>query len=102
MLPFINIEYNGLCLDIFEKDLALVQFITDADFCNKIGYDYSAVSRLKKVYKRIRFDVEGHTEPFCAFVEAGNSTRIFVNPHILYNGTRPDMVAVLGSFCNSA
>lgn len=37
-----------------------------------------------------------------AFVEAGSSTRIFVNPHILYNGTRPDMVAVLGSFCNSA
>ena len=102
MLPFISIEYNCLCLDIFEKDLAMVQFMTDADFCNRIGYDYSAVSRLKKIYKRIRFDVVGHTEPFCAFVETGDSSRIFVNPHILYNGTRPDMVAVLGSFCNGA
>lgn len=100
MLPFISIEYNGLCLDIFERDLSMVQFMTNVDFCNRIGYDYSAISRLKRVYKRIRFDVEGHTEPFCAFVEAGDSTRIFVNPHILYNGTRPDMVAVLGSFCN--
>jgi len=102
MLPFISIEYNGLCGDIFEKDLALVQFMTDADFCNRIGYDYSAVSRLKKIYRRIRFDVDGHMEPFCAFVEAGDSTRIFVNPHILYNGTRPEMVAVLGSFCKDA
>lgn len=100
MLPFISIEYNGLCLDIFERDLSMVQFMSDADFCSRIGYDYSAVSRLKGIYKRIRFDVEEHTEPFCAFVETGDNTRIFVNPHILYNGTRPDMVAVLGSFCN--
>lgn len=101
MLPFISIEYNGLCLDIFEKDLAAVRFMNDADFCKQIGYNYSAVSRLKRIYKRIHFDVEGHTEPFCAFVEAGNSTKIFVNPRILYNGTKPDMVEVLGSFCAS-
>lgn len=99
MLPFVSIQYNGLCSNIFEKDLDLVQFITDKDFCKKIGYNYSAVSRLKKIYKAIRFDVEGHTEPFCAFVDAGNGTKIYVNPHILYNGTRPDMVAMLGSFC---
>lgn len=102
MIPFISVEYNGLCPDIFEKDLSLVQFMTDADFCNRIDYDYSAVSRLKRIYRKIRFDVDGHTEPFCAFVETGDSTRIFVNPHILYNGTRPDMVAVLGSFCKDA
>lgn len=102
MLPFISIEYNGLCLNIFEKDLDLVQFMSNSDFCSKVGYDCSNISRLKGIYKKIRFDVEDHTEPFCAFVEAGNSTRIFVNPHILYNGTRPDMVAVLGGFCKGA
>ena len=102
LLPFISVQYNGLCLNIFEKDLNAVQFMSDIDFCDLIGYDRSAVSRLKRIYKKIRFEVDGHTEPFCAFVDVGDSTRIFVNPRILYNGTRPDMVAVLGSFCKDA
>jgi len=99
MLPFISIQYNGLCSNIFQKDLSMVRYLSDKDFCEKIGYDYSAVSRLRKTYKAIRFDVEDHTEPFCAFVDAGERTKIYVNPHILYNGTRPDIVAILGSFC---
>ena len=102
MLPYISIEYNGLCSNIFEKDLNLVQFMTDKEFCNRIDYSYAAVSRLKDIYRGIRFDVDGHLEPFCAFVEVWNTTKIYVNPHILYNGTRPDIVAVLGNFCNGA
>ena len=99
MIPFINIQYNMLCEDIFERDLYNIRQMTDKDFCRRIGYDYSQIARLRKVYKNIRFEVDGHMEAFCAFVDAGCGTRIYVNPHILYSGTRPDLVEVLGCFC---
>lgn len=99
MIPFINIQYNILCENIFERDLDNIQQMTDKDFCREIGYGYSQIARLRKVYKNIRFEVDGRMEVFCAFVDAGCGTRIYVNPHILYSGTRPDLVEVLGSFC---
>lgn len=99
MLPYINIQHNILCHNIFEKDLHNLHQMTDKDFCREIGYDYSQIARLRKVYKGICFEVNGRMEAFCAFVDAGHGTRIYVNPHILYSGTRPDSVEVLGAFC---
>ena len=99
MIPFINIQYNMLCENIFERDLDNIRQMTDKDFCREISYDYSQIARLRKVYKNIRFEVDGRMEAFCAFVDAGCGTRIYINPHILYSGTRPDLVEVLGSFC---
>ena len=103
MLPYINIQYNILCYDdVFEKNLNNIRQMTDKEFCKEIGYDYSQIARLRKVYRNIRFEVGGRMEAFCAFVDAGCGTRIYVNPHVLYSGTRPDLVEVLGSFCASA
>lgn len=59
LLPFISIQYNGLCYDIFEKDLYHVPFMDNKGFCSAIGYDYSSVSKLIKRYKKILFDVDG-------------------------------------------
>lgn len=102
MLPFINIEYNILCYNIFETDLQNIQCLTVKDFCKEIGFDYSTASRLIKRYSRICFDVNGEQEPFCAFVYAAGETKIFVNPHILYSGKDYHRVEVLGAFCKTA
>lgn len=102
MLPYVNIEYNILCRNILEKDLDNVQQISDKEFCDMIGYDYSAISRLKKIYRSIRFDVEGHTGPFCVFVDTGDKTKVCINPRVLYSGSSPEKVEIIGSFCKDA
>lgn len=102
MLPYINIQYNVLCKNPYETDIAHVEPLTVREFCNLIGHSYSTVARLREAYSRIRFMVNGQQELFCAFVSDGSSlddARIFVNPHVFYSGTDPERVEVLGHFC---
>mgnify|MGYP000001330861 FL=1 len=104
MLPYINIQYNVLCKNPYEPDIASIEPLTVREFCELIGHSYSTVARLREAYSRIRFAVNGQQELFCAFVYDGNSlddARIFVNPHIFYSGTDPERVEVLGHFCKS-
>lgn len=102
MLPFINLEFNVLCKNPTEKDLTKIDFLSVAEFCHLIDYDISQLNRLLKIYKSIKFDVKENQERFCAFVSDGinrNSSKIFVNPHVLYNGSNYNQVKVLGAFC---
>ena len=102
MLPYVSVQYNMLCHNPDEADLDKVEPMSVREFCEKIGYDYSDISRLRKEYARIRFPVEGHEECFCAFVFDGDdlgSARIFVNPHILFSGVDYERVKILGKFC---
>ena len=102
MLPFINLEYNVLCKNPIEKDLDKIELLSLAEFCNIISYNISQLNRLLNIYKNIKFNVNGKQENFCAFTYDGldrRKSRIFVNPHILYNGTNYSQVKVLGAFC---
>ena len=102
MLPFINLEYNVLCYNPLEPDLEKVKFMSLSEFCSAIDYDVSHLNRLFAIYKRIKFDVKESQEKFCAFAWDGlnrESAKIFVNPHILYNGTNYNNVELLGAFC---
>ena len=104
MLPYINIEYNVLCKNPYEKDLAEIELLSVREFCESIGHSYSTVSRLRETYSRIRFTVDGAEEQFCKFVTDGNTLDdawIFVNPRILYSGTSPELVRILGKFCKT-
>ena len=104
MLPYINIQYNMLCKNPYEPDIAYVEPLTVREFCELIGHSYSTVARLRETYSRIHFVVNGQQELFCAFVSDGNNlddARIFVNPHIFYSGTDPERVEVLGHFCKT-
>lgn len=103
MLPYINVEFNILCHDPAETDLDKIHPLTIGEFCDKIGYDVSHLNRLKNIYSKLRFDVDGKQVRFCAFVTDGSERkdmRIFVNPRVLYAGTRYDKVEILGAFCN--
>ena len=102
MIPYVNVENNILCTDIFEPDLHKIQPLTILDFCNIIGYDYANVGRLLKIYKELLFDVNGHKERFCAFNYDGVDKAemgIFINPNVLYSGSDYRKVEVLGAFC---
>lgn len=102
MLPYINLEYNVLCHNPLEQNLDLINFMSLSEFCEIIQYDISHLNRLCSLYKKIKFDVNGNQEKFCAFTYDGlnrNYAKIFVNPHVLYNGMDYKRVELLGSFC---
>lgn len=103
VLPFVNIEYNILCTNPMEKNLDLVDPISIDDFCAAVGYSKDQRARLMRVYASITFPVDGKQEHFCAFVTNGadiGSTKIFVNPHILYHGKQDVQTQILGKLCD--
>lgn len=104
LLPFINIEYNLVCNpgSVMETDLKQVQLISIAEFCQWIGYDVTHLNKLVAAYSAICFMVDGKLERFCTLSYDGvnkASAYIFINPHILYNGSNYRAVEVLGAFC---
>lgn len=101
LLPYINMEYNILCKDIFEKDISEIEPLTLREFCQIIGHSFDTVQRLLNTYANIKVLVNGLEEPFCAFVYDGaniGDAQIYVNPHVLYNGSDPEQVELLGTF----
>jgi len=105
MLPYVNIEYNTLCHDPTEKDLDKVEYLRLGEFCSMINFDKSHLNRLLGIYKQLRFEVQTkagiHTERFVSVVYDGldrTNAKIFVNPRIIYSGTHPEQVEILGSF----
>lgn len=104
LLPYINIEYNVLCLNPYEDKLDNIELMTVKDFCDKIGYEHSNIKRLIKIYSSLFFEIEGKQMRFCSFVTDGKSSldnmRIFINPRVLYSGSDYRKVEVLGAFGN--
>lgn len=104
MLPYLNTEYNILCWNPDENELDNIIPLSLKEFCEECGYNYNQISRLRKIYAGITFDVKGTKENFCSFVHNGldiNDAKIFVNPHIIYRGTNYERVKVLGHFCKA-
>lgn len=101
MLEYLNVEYNFLCYNPEEQVLSEVVPLSCEDYCKLIGYDYSNFARMKKAYSKLSVDIDGRPEAFCSFVDNGHSTRIFVNPHIVYAGSQYDKVEILGEFCKA-
>lgn len=102
MLPYINKEHNVLCYNIYERDLDKVDTMSIAEFCRIVGYSEKNASRLRREYSKITFPVENRQEQFCMFVSDGcnlNNAQIYINPHILYNGSNAHLVEILSVFC---
>jgi hypothetical protein len=101
MIPYLNKEYNVLCWNIDEQSIDNIECMTLDEFCEEIGYSTNQRKRLIDEYKEITFPVDGIQEPFCSFVTNGsdfNDTKIYVNPRVLYKGSRMDSVRILGLF----
>lgn len=101
LLPFINTEYNIICDNPEEKELKKIKPLSVADICDIIDYDKTNLARFMKIYRQITFDYKGQQEYFLTFVTNkgdADSTRAFVNPHILYSGSDFKKVEVLGAF----
>ena len=90
MLPFVNVEYNLLCRNPLETNIAEIDLLTVKDFCEIIGYDVAHWSDLLAKLRKITFTVKTRQEQFCRFVYDGSHTSkavIVVNPNVLYSGS---------------
>lgn len=105
MLPYINLEFNIFCKNPFVTNLDNVQPLTVAGLCSLLGYDVNNASRLMKDLQSLTFERNGKREYLISSVDNGSgaaaSRKIFVNPHILYNGSDYRRVEILGSFCKT-
>lgn len=103
LLPYINLEFNIFCQNPFETELKEIEPLSVSDFCNLVHYDVTQFSRLIKCLKSITFEHNGENEYIISYIDNGDDTpqskRIFINPHIIYNGSNYHRVEVLGEFC---
>lgn len=102
-MPYISLEYNIFCKDPFEKKLDRIEPLSISDFCDLVNYDKSNFSRLMKELKSLTFNFNDREEYLISYIDNGdnlpNSRKIFINPHIVYNGTNYHRVEILGEFC---
>ena len=105
LLPYINLEYNIFCKDPFVKDIKDIEPLTVADLCKLIGYNVTQSSRLLKELQTLTFEHNHRKEYLISYVDNGGNTthskKIFVNPHIIYNGLDFEKVKVFGAFCKT-
>lgn len=90
MIPFINIEHNVLCWNPDVKDMDKVLPMSPKEFCITVGYSYSNLNRLMKIYRTVTFDVEGRKEHLCKIISNRNdqpNAMICINPAVIYAGT---------------
>lgn len=60
LIPFINLNYNGLCTNPFERDKSKIKALPLSEICDMFGIDRSHQTRFLKKLKKLRFiDKEG-------------------------------------------
>lgn len=105
LLPYVNLEFNIVCIDPFQTQLQDVQPLSVKDLCDLIGYDSTQAKRLIRELASLRYSHNGRIEYLLSYVsngaEAHEGKKIFLNPHIVYNGSDYKRVETLGAFCRA-
>lgn len=93
-IPFVNVNYNILCLNPLENDLQKVKPMIIKDFCVIIGYSQDNDRRLKAKLKGLRLQ----QLPVFSFVDNADGLFCYINPNVYYAGNKWEEVRVLGRF----
>lgn len=100
MLPYINVEFNVLCKNPEATELTDIEYMTMDEFCIACGVSPDKRARFIKSYSEIKLPVDDHEERFCSFVNDGvhiDTSKIFINPRVMYNGHDWERVSILAS-----
>ena len=94
MIPFVNIEWNTLCHNQFEKNIDNIDRMTTQEFANIIGYNKKNVYRLHNKLLNIKV-----AEEFAISITMyGSKSYIFVNPKIFYSGENKEKIREICNF----
>lgn len=94
LLPYVNIEYNIICSNPFEKDIDQIQPLSLEQICQLVGYAPNNARKLKNIL----LDIEIEGVPAVKLVIDKYKQLIYVNPHIYYAGNQHDKIMILGKF----
>lgn len=101
ILPYVNRQYNIVCLNPLEENLDNIQCMSLGEFCNSINYDSHNIRQLQKNLFEPTFDIHGKiTNAICCVSKGLNNSdcRIFINPMVYYAGDKWKDVEILGKF----
>ena len=88
MFPYINLNYNILCTDPYEKNIDSIIPITEYDFLTNCGYNISNASRIAKRLANFSVTVYGKKYKLISFFGNGriSKSKVFVNPYVICYG----------------
>ena len=103
LVPYINKEWNYVCRsreNAEEKDLHKLDCMSIQDICKLLDFDPTHSSRLIDKLKSIKFVWDGQEQALCNFIKEIGSKEynMIINPDILYMGSKPEQVKVLGKY----
>lgn len=101
ILPYVNRQYNIICLNPLEENLDDIQCMSLGEFCHTINYDIHNIRQLRKNLFEPTFNIHGKITNaiYCVSKGLNNSNcRIFINPMVYYAGDKWKEVEVLGKF----
>lgn len=102
MLPFLNLQHNFLCWDPMEANLEAIRFLSLFDFAREIGLrDLSNVSRLRTIYRGLTFQTDGSPEAICAVEGLGKTSKVIINPALVYAGSSPESIHAQRALCRA-
>ena len=97
LLPYINIEWNIVCKNPYEKDQNLIDYISLEELSNILNYDKNHMIRLRNDLWKIRFNDGFLAINFFAHPEL-SKWKIIVNPSLYYSGNQYDKTMDIAKF----
>lgn len=101
IMPYVNRQYNIVCLNPLEDNLDDIQCMSLGQFCDAINYNKHNVRQLRKMLFDPKFEFKNKITSAIRLVSDDSNTlndKIFINPCIYYAGDKWEKVEVLGKF----
>ena len=102
LLPYINREWNIVCWNTLEDDLAYIEAMSTKDICEVLGLSRKHANRtidgMIREVMRISLKIDGVKQYFCALVETDERKQMIINPNFIYIGKRVNEIMQTGAF----
>jgi hypothetical protein len=99
LIPYLNYEYNIVCHNPREEELDYIEPMMLGEICDILGY--TDCTHLKKYLMSIHAINGNKIVGFVQCERDIRTTKIYMNPYIIYRGNKWKTVEVLGKLCNA-
>jgi len=98
LVPYINIDYNILCINPMETELKKIKKINLGDLCELLHYNKENSNRLYEILCNINTGTNKHIISFVSNNKDKREYKMFINPNVFYAGSKWNKVEILGEF----
>lgn len=91
LLPFVNIEFNTICSNVFEEDESKIEPLSVGQMCEIMGIEPEHFSRLMKKLTKLKVNEKC---VLCKII-ADDSVYYVINPALFYQGNNRDSLRLI-------